>query len=47
MSELVGLMMEGRMLTSEALVPLAVTLAWTAAAAVAFALLFRRLVRDN
>lgn len=47
MSELVGLMMEGRMLTSEALVPLAVALAWTAAAAVAFALLFRRLVRDN
>lgn len=47
MSELVGLMLGGRLLTADALVPLAVSLAWTVAAAATFAALFRRLARDN
>ncbi|MFR1640518.1 MAG: hypothetical protein ACLSVD_16035 [Eggerthellaceae bacterium] len=37
----------GNLFTSDALVPIAVTLAWVVAAAVAFALLYRRLARDN
>lgn len=47
MNELGLLLAQGNLFTPDALVPLAVTLAWVAAAAVAFALLYRRLVRDN
>lgn len=45
--DLLNLAAEGQLLTARALAPLAVTLAWTAAGAVAFAALFRRLARDN
>ena len=47
MHELMGLLIEGRLLTADALVPLAVTLAWLVAGAAVFAALFRRLIRDN
>ncbi len=47
MNELGLLLAQGNLFTSDALVPIAVTLAWVVAAAVAFALLYRRLARDN
>ena len=47
MNELGLLLAQGDLFTSDALVPLAVTLAWVAAAVVAFAVLYRRLARDN
>ncbi len=47
MDTLVGLMMQGTLFTSEALVPLAITLGWTVACALLFVALFKRLVRDN
>lgn len=47
MNSLVQLLMDGRLLTADALAPLAVTLAWTVGAGTLFAVLFRRLIRDN
>lgn len=47
MNSLVELMMQGTLFTSDALIPLAITLAWTVACAVLFVALFKRLVRDN
>ena len=41
------LLARGELLSSDAIVPVATTLAWVAVAAVAFALLYRRLARDN
>ena len=45
--DLLNLAAEGQLLTAGALAPLAVTLAWTVASAIAFAALFRHLARDN
>lgn len=47
MDALLKLLLDGRLLTTDALMPAAITLAWIAVAAGAFALLYRRLVRDN
>ena len=47
MNELGLLLARGELLSSDAIVPVATTLAWVAVAAVAFALLYRRLARDN
>lgn len=47
MDELLKLLLDGRLLTADALMPAAVTLAWIAVSAGAFALLYRRLIRDN
>ena len=38
---------DGRLLTTDSLAPLAVTLAWAVAGAAVFAALYRRLARDN
>lgn len=45
--QLVRLLADGGLLTGDAIRPLAVTLAWIAAGALAFTLLFKRLARDN
>lgn len=45
--DLIGLAMDGRLLSQDALAPLGVTLAWAAVGAVVFAALFKRLARDN
>ena len=45
--DLLGLAAGGRLLTADALAPLAVTLAWVVAGAAVFAALYRRLARDN
>ncbi len=45
--DLMGMAIEGSMNFQDALVPLAVTAAWIVAGAVVFALLFKRLARDN
>lgn len=45
--DLTALAADGRLYTSDALAPLGITLAWTAAAAIAFAVLYRRLAKDN
>lgn len=45
--DLLGLAADGRLLTADAVVPLAVTLAWVVAGAACFAALYRRLARDN
>lgn len=45
--DLLGLAYDGRLLTADALAPLAVTLAWAIAGAAVFAALYRRLARDN
>ena len=47
MYELVNLLLAGDLYTTEAIVPIVVTLAWIAVTAVAFVLLFKRLTRDN
>ena len=47
MNELGLLLARGELFSSDAIVPVATTLAWVAVAAVAFALLYRRLARDN
>lgn len=47
MDELLGLAIGGGLSTPDVAAPIAVTLAWTVAAAVAFKLLYRRLLRDN
>ena len=47
MNELGLLLARGELLSPDAIVPVATTLAWVAVAAVAFALLYRRLARDN
>lgn len=47
MDALVRLSAAGELLTSDAIQPLAVTLGWLVVSVVAFALLFRRLSRDN
>ena len=47
MNELMGLLVEGRLMSLDALLPLGVTLAWTVAGGAVFAALFRRLIRDN
>lgn len=47
MNELGLLVAQGNLFTSDALAPVVVTLAWIAVAAVAFALLYKRLSRDN
>ena len=46
-SELIELSAQGSLYTGDALQPLLVTLAWMVISVVAFALLFRRLSRDN
>ena len=45
--DLIGLAVDGRLLSQDALAPLAVTAAWAAVGAVVFAALFKRLARDN
>lgn len=45
--DLIGLAMDGRLLSQDALAPLGVTLAWIVVGAVVFAALFKRLARDN
>lgn len=45
--DLLGLAYDGRLLSADALMPLAVTLAWAIAGAAVFAALYRRLARDN
>ena len=47
MNELGMLLAQGELFSSDAIAPVATTLAWVAVAAVAFALLYRRLARDN
>lgn len=47
MDELVKLSVAGNLFTSEAVAPALVTLAWIVIALAAFALLFKRLTRDN
>lgn len=47
MNKLVELMMQGNLMTSDALLPLAVTLVWTVVCAILFISLFKRLTRDN
>ncbi len=44
---LLGLAADGTLFTPEALMPLAITLAWIVAGSTAFAALYRRLARDN
>lgn len=46
-SELVTLMTQDTLFTSEAVLPLAIVVGWIAILAILFALLFKRLVRDN
>lgn len=45
--DLMGMAIEGSMNLQDALIPLAVTTVWIVAGAVVFALLFKRLARDN
>lgn len=45
--DLLGLAVDGRLLTTDSLAPMAVTLAWAVAGAAVFAALYRRLARDN
>lgn len=45
--DLIGLAMDGRLLSQDALAPLGVTAAWIVVGAVVFAALFKRLSRDN
>ena len=45
--DLLGLAVDGRLLTTDSLAPLAVTIAWAVAGAAVFAALYRRLARDN
>lgn len=45
--DMIGLAMDGRLFSNDALAPLAVTAAWIVAGAVVFAALFKRLSRDN
>ena len=45
--DMIGLAMDGRLFSNDALAPLAVTVAWIAAGVVVFAALFKRLARDN
>ena len=45
--DLMGLAIHGTLLSQDALAPLAVTLAWIVVGAVLFAVLFKRLARDN
>lgn len=45
--ELLKLLLAGQLLTADAIVPLATSLAWMAAGVLLFALLFKRLTRDN
>lgn len=47
MSDLIALLVDGRLLSVDALLPLVVILAWVAAGGAALAVLFRRLIRDN
>lgn len=47
MNKLVELMMQGNLMTSDAVLPLTVTLVWTVVCAVLFVVLFKRLTRDN
>lgn len=47
MDALGRLLAQGTLFTSDALLPLATTLAWVAVTAVAFAVLYKRLARDN
>ena len=47
MFDLLVLLLNGGLLSFEALAPIAVTFAWIVVAAVVFALLFKRLARDN
>ena len=45
--DLIGLAVQGNLVSQEAFAPLAVTAVWIVAGAVVFAALFRRLARDN
>ena len=45
--DLLGLAADGRLLTADSLAPLMVTLAWAVTGAAVFAVLYRRLARDN
>ncbi len=45
--DLIGLAMDGRLLSQDALAPLGVMLAWIVVGAVVFAALFKKLARDN
>lgn len=45
--DLLLLMIEGNLMSADALAPVAVTLAWTVAGALAFKLLYRKLAQDN
>ena len=47
MADLLELLVEGRLWTSDAVMPLVLLVAWTVLGAVVFALLFKRLARDN
>ena len=45
--DLIGLALNGNLLSQDALAPLAITAAWIVVGAVLFAALFKRLARDN
>lgn len=45
--DLMGMAVDGTLISSEALSPLAVTAAWIAAGCILFAALFKRVARDN
>lgn len=45
--DLIGLAMDGRLLSQDALAPLGVTLAWIVVGTAVFAALFKKLARDN
>ena len=45
--DLIGLAVDGRLLSQDALAPLGVTLAWIVVGAAVFAALFKKLARDN
>ena len=47
MADLLALLVEGRLWTSDAVMPLVLLVAWAVLGAVVFALLFKRLTRDN
>ncbi len=47
MADLLALLVEGRLWTTDALMPLAMLALWTVLGVVVFALLFKRLTRDN
>lgn len=47
MYDLIGLLQDGRLLTSDALAPLGVTIAWIVVCSLAFVIAYKKLGRDN